>query len=160
MVLLIGMVLLSLGSFFPLDADARVDVNAGINVVLPPYVVAEPPHVVVIPGTYVYYIPGIDVDIIFYHGYWYRPYQEYWYRAKFYNGPWAYLPPQRVPRPLLDLPPDYRHMPPGHQRIPYGQLKKSWKTWEKEKYWDKHEEKERYKEEKEKRKGKGKHRDD
>jgi len=74
--------------------------------------------------------------------------------------------PERVPAVLLRLPPDYRHVPPGHQRIAHGQLKKNWRTWEKEKHWDKyesrHEGKERHEVEKGEHKpgggsGKGKH---
>jgi hypothetical protein len=29
-------------------------------------------------------------------------------------------------------------VPPGHHHIPYGQFKKNWKRWEKDKYWEKH----------------------
>ena len=64
---------------------------------------------VVIPGTYIYAVPDIDVEIFFHQGYWYRPHEEHWYRSKSYNGPWAYLDSNRVPGvTLFDLPPDYR----------------------------------------------------
>jgi hypothetical protein len=92
----------------------------------------------VIPGTYVYFAPEVDVDVLFYHGYWYRPYQGHWYRSGSYNGKWVYITPERVPRVLINLPPDYRRVPPGLQRIPHGQFKKNWKTWERDKYWEKH----------------------
>jgi hypothetical protein len=59
----------------------------------PPYAVSAPPEVVPVPGTYVYFVPDIGVDILFYHGYWYRPYGGGWYRAPSYSGPWVYLPP-------------------------------------------------------------------
>ena len=62
---------------------------------------------VVIPGTYIYAVPDIDVEILFYQGYWYRPHEGHWFRSKSYNGPWAYLDSHRVPRALFDLPPDY-----------------------------------------------------
>ncbi len=31
------------------------------------------------------------------------------------------------------------HNPPGHERIPYAQLKKNWRGWERNHYWDRHE---------------------
>ena len=73
---------------------------------------------VVIPGTYVYLIPDIDMDVFFFSGFWYRPSGGHWFRGCSYNGPWAYWPDDRVPRPLLSLPPDYRRVPPGYRRIP------------------------------------------
>ncbi len=121
--------------------SAEVNVNVGVFAPPPAYVVPAPPEVVVIPGTYVYYAPGLDVDILFFHGYWWRPYEGRWYRAKHYNGPWGFVRGERVPREIVGLPHDYRHMPPGHERIPYGQLKKNWRGWEKERHWDRHEEK-------------------
>jgi hypothetical protein len=114
---------------------AEVNINIGIGVPPPPVVIAEPPSVILIPGTYAYFVPNIDVDIIFYHGYWYRPYKGCWYRSRVYNGQWGYLAPARVPHALLHLPPNYRHSPLRHEPIPYGHLKKHWYRWEKEKHW-------------------------
>ena len=106
-----------------------------INVPPPEYVFPNPPQVAVIPGTYVYVVPDIDVDILFYHGSWYRPYAGRWYFAQFYNGPWVYLDPVRVPRVLLVLPPNYRTVPPRYPRIPFGYLLRNWARWERERYW-------------------------
>jgi hypothetical protein len=117
---------------------AEVNVNVGIGVTLPAVVIPSPPDVILVPGTYAYFVPDIDTDIFFYHGYWYRPYKKYWYRSSHYNGPWTYIVNDRVPLVLSEIPPDFRHIPPGQTRIPYGQLKKNWKQWEKEKHWDKH----------------------
>ena len=103
---------------------------------LPKIVLPAPPFVVVIPGTYVYFATDAAVDLLFYHGYWYRPFDGRWYRGPKYNGPWSLLPPHRVPPPLLKLPPDYRRLPPGHQRIPHGQLQKKWRMWERDRHWD------------------------
>jgi hypothetical protein len=116
---------------------AEVQVNVGIFAPPPAYVVQAPPPVYVIPGTYVYYAPDIPVQILFYHGHWYRPFEGRWYRASSYNGPWAYLAPTHVPHAIMQLPPHYHKIPPGHQKIPYGQLKKNWSKWEKEKHWHK-----------------------
>ena len=91
---------------------------------------------IVIPGTYIYAVPDIDVEILFYQGYWYRPHEGHWYRSKSYNGPWAYLDSHRVPRAIFELPPDYYRIPPGHQKIPYGHFKSNWGRWERERHWD------------------------
>ena len=46
---------------------ARVDV--GVSISLPPLIVfASPPELIVIPKTYVYVAPGIDVDLFFWNG--------------------------------------------------------------------------------------------
>ena len=122
---------------FSAGSDAEVSVGIGINI--PAYRFAAPPPVVVIPGTYAYFAPDADVDIVFYGGFWYRPYEGRWYRARGYNGPWAYLAPARVPRVLLELPPDYRHAYAGHERIRYKDFRKNWRRWEKEGYWERNE---------------------
>lgn len=135
---------------------------AGIGIPLPPRLfVPAPPPVVVIPGTYAYFAPDVDVDLFFYHDHWYRPHGGIWYISGDYNGPWAHIEVGRVPRMLINPPAGFRNLPPGHERIPYGQLKKNWKTWEKERRWDRHEQRKALKQErkhKEKKgKGKGKH---
>jgi hypothetical protein len=118
------------------QSAAEVNVNIGVN--LPAYRFAAPPEVVVIPGTYVYMVPGIDVDVLFYQGYWWRPYQGRWYRSRDYKGGYRYIEPRSIPRGLRSLPQDYRNrLSPGYERIPHRDVQKNWKKWEKEKYWDK-----------------------
>ncbi len=134
--LVVGAALLVLTGFMA-RSEARVDVNIGINI--PAFTFAAPPSLVVIPGTYVYFVPGIDVDILFYHGYWYRPYEGRWFRARSYRGPWAFIPPGRVPPVLVDLPPDYRNIPPGYRAIPYREFNRNWSRWERERYWERDE---------------------
>lgn len=128
--------LFSLSGVLVSPADAGVHVGIGINISPPPPVVlSAPPEVVYIPGSYVYYAPNAGVDILFYHGFWYRPYGERWFRARDYNGPWAFIDSRRVPGPVLNLPPDYRRLA-VRDRIPYGQLRSNWRHWEKERHWD------------------------
>ncbi len=117
------------------EAAARVSVN--INIGAPPaFVLPAPPEVAVIPGTYVYFIPGIAADILFYHGYWYRPYDGHWFFSLSYNGPWEHITVSSLPRPLIALPPDYRSLPPASGYIVYGQLERNWRRWERGRYWD------------------------
>ncbi len=121
--------------FAPLPGFAQVSVGVHIGPP-PPYRIAAPPSVVVIPGTYVYMVPDINADIFFYGGNWYRLHEGHWFNARSYSGPWMYVPDPRVPRALVQLPPDYRSIPPGWRRIPYGQLRKNWAGWERGHYWE------------------------
>jgi hypothetical protein len=118
------------------QSDARVNVNVGIN--LPAITFAAPPEVVVIPGTYVYMVPELDVDVLFYQGYWWRPYEGQWYRSRDYKGGYRHIEARSIPRGLRELPQDYRHrLSPGYERIPHRDAQRNWKRWEKEKHWDK-----------------------
>lgn len=135
--LLFSGILVIMGTVLSTQGYTEVQVNVGIFAPPPAYVVQAPPPVYVIPGTYVYLAPDIPVQILFYHGHWYRPFEGRWYRASSYNGPWAYLSPAHIPHAIMKLPPHYHKIPPGHQKIPYGQLKKNWSKWEKEKHWHK-----------------------
>ena len=131
------MVLIGMG--YPSRTTAEVSINVGISLPPPPpLAIPAPPPMFVIPRTYVYFAPGVDVDIFYYRGYWYRPHQGHWYRSGGYNGKWVYLSPKKVPSVLLSLPPDFRRVPPGYRHVPYGDVKKNWKTWEKDKHWEKH----------------------
>lgn len=120
------------GILSPGETSAEVSVNIGIGVPLPTVVVSAPPAVVLIPGTPVYYAPDVSIALFFYSGRWYRKHTGHWYVATYYNGPWAYVSATRIPSVLVQLPGEYYDIHQGHQKIPYGQLKKHWKRWEKE----------------------------
>ncbi len=111
------------------DASAAVSVN--INIGPPPIVVAEPPEVVLVPRTEVYFVPG-DIDVFFFGGYWWSPRGDRWYRAKAYNGPWGIVPGRSVPASVRGVPKDFRGRFAREPRIPYGQWKKGPKHREKE----------------------------
>lgn len=134
--ILIGAIYITIiSSVAPSPAEVRV--NVGIGTPLPPpLVIPVPPPMIPIPRTSVYFPPTIDVDILFFGGYWYRPHRDHWFRARSYHGPWVFVEPRRVPRAVISLPPDYRHIPPGQRHIPYGQFKKYRDRWERERYWD------------------------
>jgi hypothetical protein len=138
-----GKLLLALLLVSPTPMMAKADV--GISVSLPPLIVfAAPPVVVVIPETYVYAVPDLDVDIFFYNGWWWRPWDGRWYRSRHYDSGWVYY--QRVPSFYGGIPSgwrnDYRdHRWGGHQwnyqRIPHQQLQRNWSNWEKNRHWEK-----------------------
>lgn len=118
----------------------------------PPLLIPKPPDVIFVPDAYVYVIPDIEVDVYFYRGWWWRPYGGGWYRARDYNGPWGSVLARRVPGVLEKLPPGLRRPRRGTRRIHHDDLQKNWMNWEKEKHWDKAENKKERKEER----GKGK----
>ncbi|HMK43026.1 MAG TPA: hypothetical protein VK445_02705 [Dissulfurispiraceae bacterium] len=108
---------------------AHVSVNVNIGAP-PPVIVSGPPSVFLIPNTPVYFAPDAREQLFFYSGFWYALHDGYWFSSTYYNGPWSYVPSPRVPAVFLHLPPRYYVPPPGHQRIPYGQLKKHWREWD------------------------------
>ncbi|MGZ3495198.1 MAG: hypothetical protein ACXWM6_11885 [Thermodesulfobacteriota bacterium] len=76
--------------FLGFSGQSMADIDIRVNVPPPPvFAFSGPPELVLIPGTYVYYDPDVDFDILFYAGYWYRPYRGYWYRSVSYEGPWV-----------------------------------------------------------------------
>lgn len=114
---------------------AAVSINVQIGAP-PPVTFPAPPEVVVIPGTYIYYAPGISFDLFFYRGYWWRPWHGRWYRSQYYRGPWVYMAPRWVPRPIIGLSPGWHSRPPMLRRVPYWQLRRNWRRWERDRYWE------------------------
>ncbi len=120
----------------PCDSQGTpLEGQGGVNVEPPAYSFSVPPEVSVIPGTDMYLVPDIGVDILFYQGYWYRPYGGRWFFARSYNGPWGYLEPRRIPPPFLRLSPGHLRLPPGYHRIPYRELQTNWRRWESDRHW-------------------------
>jgi hypothetical protein len=132
---LVAAALLLVLSVFSTQSNAGVNVNVGIN--RPPFIFPVPPPMVVIPGTYSYFAPEADIDIVFYQGYWYRPYEGRWFRSRGYNGPWGYITPPRIPRALIGLPPDFRHRYREYPRIKHHDFNRHWRDWERHKHWEK-----------------------
>lgn len=120
------------------EAGVNVNVNIGLP---PPVVIAAPPALVVVPGSYVYFAPDIEIDLIFFQGFWYRPYSGHWYRSDDYNKGWVVV--NVVPQPILSLPPRWKQVPPGHARMPYREVRDNWQTWERDKHWEKEAQKRR-----------------
>jgi hypothetical protein len=113
---------------------AGISLNIGVS--LPPLVIAAPPVVAVIPGTDAYFCPDVAMDVFFYNGYWYRSYQGGWYSAFDYNGPWGYIAVASVPPVFLHLPTGYRVG--RYQRVPYADLHRNWRAWQRDRYWEHH----------------------
>jgi len=117
--------------------SSNAEVNVSVAVPLPPLVIPAPPTLAVIPGTYVYYPPDVGVDIFFYHGFWYRPYGGRWFRAIEYNGPWRGIAIEKVPRVVVGVPPGFRRGPFVYGHLPYGEVRRNWSAWERDRHWEK-----------------------
>jgi hypothetical protein len=119
--------------------EASAGVNVNINIGPPPIVVSEPPEVVMVPGSPVFFVPIPDIDVFFYSGYWWSPRGSQWYRARAYNGPWGVVNKRHVPSHVFRVPKDYRKVYEKEKHIPYGQWKKQGSHQEKEEHKeDKH----------------------
>ena len=103
----------------PNEAGARVNVGVNVNIGPPPIVVAEPPEVVLVPGSQAYFVPGLDFDVFFYNDYWWSPRGDHWYRSRAYNGPWRTVERRFIPGPVFRIPHDYRHSYARERHIPY-----------------------------------------
>jgi hypothetical protein len=137
---LVALVLLPIAGFAANAAPVHAGVDVNVNVGLPvgvavapaPMVVApqpvyieQPPEMVIIPRSNVYFAPGASVDLFFYDNRWWNRRGDRWYRANAYNGPWTVVGPRYVPAPVYRVPADYRTVYVHEKRIPYGQWKKS-----------------------------------
>lgn len=115
--------ILFLGALFicgpPNEAGAGVNVGVNVNIGPPPIVVAEPPEVVLVPGSQAYFVPGLEFDVFFYNDYWWSPRGDHWYRSRAYNGPWRTVERRYIPGPVFRIPHDYRHSYARERHIPY-----------------------------------------
>lgn len=142
--LVVATMLLASAAVMPIPATAGVNVSVGIS--LPPLVVfASAPDVMIMPDTTgVYVVPGIDEDIFFWNGWWWRPWDGRWYRSMYYNRSWSYY--GSVPSFYYDVDPGWRVSYRdrnwyGHQwnhtTISNRQLQQNWKRWDRNRYWEK-----------------------
>jgi hypothetical protein len=141
--LVFGAIFFLIVSFFPVLTMAAVDISIGIS--LPPLIVFHaPPNVIVLPDTDdVYVVPEIDIDIFFWNGWWWRPWEGRWYRSHYYDRGWVYY--NAVPSFYFDVDPGWRRYyinrnwyghPWKYERIPNQRLQKNWKTWNDNRHWE------------------------
>jgi hypothetical protein len=149
---------------------AHAEVSVNVNIGPPPVVIHEPPELIVVPRTMVYFVPAYSGDLFFYRGRWWTRHDGRWFRSNSYNGPWAHVGHRHVPGEVVRLRGDYRTVYAHEHRVPHGQLKKHWERRDHDrrnkrgewKHWkeEKRERKAERKEEKEDRKGHGRGRRD
>ena len=108
--------LIALLAVAPGVARADVQVRVDIGFRLP-----EPPRLIVVPQVpAVRYVqaPTTPGNLFVYNGQYWVFASGGWYVSGGHNGPWVVVAPQFVPRPVLLVPVQYYHVPPGH-----------WKKW-------------------------------
>ena len=96
-------------------AHAQVHVDIGIHLPAPPKLIIVPqiPEVRYVPA------PAAPVNLFLYGGQYWAFANGGWHVSRGHNGPWVVVGPQFVPRPVLLVPVQYYHVPPGH-----------WNKWE------------------------------
>jgi hypothetical protein len=104
-----------LGLILAGPSDAQVHVDIGFS--LP-----APPPLVVVPGVpTVRYAPNAPGNVFFYGSQYWVFTPSGWHVSRRHDGPWVFVSPQFVPRPVLSVPVRYYHVPPGH-----------WKQWQRQ----------------------------
>jgi hypothetical protein len=96
----------------------------------------EDPELVVISGTYVYWLEGQD-DVFFYGGFWWRLWGNTWYRSDSYRGRWSVIKSNQVPHTVRNLPPNWRNNVNNTPRVRWTQTRQNWRGWENDRYWEK-----------------------
>jgi len=77
--------------------------------------------------------------IYFYQDVWYRFHRGQWFRSTIYDGAWVFIIRSQVPLGIVGIPPEYpRSIPSGYHRIPYADLHRNWRHWDRERHWHKH----------------------
>jgi hypothetical protein len=140
---LLGTILFALVIAGPRPSMAGVEV--GVHISLPPLITfAAPPAVIVLPDTNdVYVAPDTNVDLFFWNGWWWRPWEGRWYRSHYYDRGWVYY--SHVPSFYYDVDPGWRghythHDWYGHrwnyEKISNHRLQQNWKSWHKDQHWE------------------------
>jgi hypothetical protein len=115
-------VLLAVGATgLPITGAVAGEVNVGINIGVPAppsprIVLPAPPPVVVVPHSPVSYVPSVDFNLFVYGGQYYTFHDGSWFYARSHNGPWVFIPRERVPRPVVAVPVTYYKIPPGQAK--------------------------------------------
>ena len=79
---------------------AGVSVDLGIHF-------GSPPQLAPVPASRVFYAPSVSANLFSYNREFFVFLGGVWYVGPGHNGPWAELPPQYVPRPILAVPVRY-----------------------------------------------------
>jgi hypothetical protein len=110
-------VLASIATALSVGTSAAGSVSVNIGVPPPPSIVLPaPPSIVVVPNSPVYYAPDVDFNLFVYEGRYYTFHDGSWFYATSHSGPWVFIAPERVPRPVVAVPAPYYKIPPGHAR--------------------------------------------
>jgi hypothetical protein len=104
----------------------------------PPTLAVQNPELVVVPSgnASVYMVPNM-AGVYFYGGTWYRFHHGVWFRAGLYSEPWVMINTPLVPSFVVGISPAYAlYLPPSYHRIHYGEFHSHWRTWDRERRWE------------------------
>jgi hypothetical protein len=132
-------------TFIACESPYRYE-GGGYGISQPPhYVFERPPDVVALPDTDdVYVVPDINIDLFFWNGWWWRPWEGRWYCSNYYDQGWVYY--NGIPSFYFDVDPGWRgyyrnHNWYGHrwnyERISHKRLRHDWEKWHNNRYWEK-----------------------
>ncbi len=110
--------LIAMGLATSASASTSVGISVSIGDAPPPpmIVVREEPRVVLVPGSSVYVVEDdrYSCDAFHYGVYWYLYNDGWWYRARYYRGPFRAVEARYVPRAIMSVPPRrWKHHPHG-----------------------------------------------
>jgi hypothetical protein len=104
----------------------------------------EAPDVIPLPETdNVYVVPDLDIDVFFWNGWWWRPWQGGWYRSRYYSRGWGHY--GGIPTFYYDVDPGWRGYyrdrnwygnPWHYERIDYRHLHQNWQKWRDDRHWE------------------------
>ncbi|MGA2090242.1 MAG: hypothetical protein ABSH12_02120 [Endomicrobiales bacterium] len=103
--LIVSMVL---AGSFAMTGIANAGVNIEVNLGAPVVREEAPAEVVYAPALGVYFVPDAQYDIFYFHGMWWSHRGNHWYRSPYYRNGWAIVKNWEVPRPVFNVPRDYR----------------------------------------------------
>ncbi len=91
----------------------------------------------------VYAVPDLDIDVFFWNGWWWRPWQGGWYRSRYYSRGWGHY--GGIPTFYYDIDPGWRRYyrdrnwygnPWRYERIHYRHLHQNWRKWHNDRHWE------------------------
>lgn len=128
-----------------MPVSAMADVRVHVNIPFPlPIVFPPSPRLVMIPQTDVYAVADIREDIFFHAGWWWRSWNNRWYRSRYYDRDWVYHPYQPSFRGYIpvDWRYHYRHTTRNEyrwepQRRSHHDTRRNWHAWGKNRHGEK-----------------------
>ena len=76
---------------FPIMSNAMAPPPPPFAFPLPPPIpFVAPPELIIIPDTDIYAVPGLEDDLFFHQGWWWRHWSGRWYRSQWYDRGWDY----------------------------------------------------------------------
>jgi len=104
----------------------------------------EGPDVIPLPETdNVYVVPDLDIDVFFWNGWWWRPWQGGWYHSRYYRRGWGHY--GGIPTFYYDVDSEWREYyrdrkwngnPWYYERIYHRDLHQNWQQWRNDQHWE------------------------